>query len=53
MHDRGYGIRGTARANAGIHVDLVKRKKSDKNDTIAWGSKDLKIVAEGAVTQLG
>lgn len=53
LYDKGYGATGTARINAGIHVDLVEKKKSDKNDIIRWGTKDLKIVAERAIAQLG
>ena len=53
LYEQGYGATGKARMNAGIHVDLVEKKKSDKNDIIKWGSKDLRIVAEGAVAQLG
>ena len=49
----GYGARGTARTNAGMHVDLIKRKRSDINDTIPWGSLDRKVVAEGQITEIG
>ena len=50
---KGFGARGTARTNAGVHQELIDHKKSDKNDTIPWGTKHLKYVADGAVTQLG
>ena len=30
----GYGARGTARSNAGVHQELIDFKKSDKNDVI-------------------
>ena len=50
----GYGAQGTTRANSGIHVDLVQRKKLDnKNDSIPWGTKDIRYVADGKVSQLG
>ena len=49
----GFGARGTARTNAGVHQELIKHKKSDRNDIIPWGTKHLKYVAEGAVAQLG
>ena len=49
---KGFGARGTARTNAGVHQDLIDHKKSDKNDTIPWGTKHLRYVADGAVTQL-
>ena len=45
----GFGARGTARTNAGVHQELIHHKKSDKNDVIPWGTKHLKYVAEGAV----
>ena len=49
----GYGARGTARTNAGVHQEFIEYKKSDKNDIIPWGTKHLKYVAEGAVAQIG
>ena len=49
----GFGARGTARTNAGVHQELIGHKKSDKNDIIPWGTKHLKYVADGAVAQLG
>ena len=48
----GFGARGTARTNAGVHQELIDHKKSDKNDTIPWGTKHLRYMADGAVTQL-
>ena len=53
LYDQGYGATGTARINAGIHIDLIEKKKNNKNDIIKWGTKDLKIVAKKAVVQLG
>ena len=52
LSQQGYGARGTARINSGIHQDLINLKKSDSNDTIPWGTKHLRLVAEGAVVQL-
>ena len=49
----GFGARGTARTNAGIHQDLLDYKKSDKNDIISWGTTHLRYVAEGTVAQIG
>ena len=49
----GFGARGTARMNAGVHQDLINYKKSDKNDIIPWGTTHLRYVAEGAVAQMG
>ena len=48
----GYGARGTARTNADIHIDLIKRKKSDAKDIIPWGSLDRRLVAEGKIVQI-
>ena len=53
LSDNGFGARGTARTNAGIHQELLDHKKSDKNDIIPWGIKHLKWVADGKITQLG
>ena len=49
----GFGACGTARTNTGVHQDLINYKKSDKNDTILWGTKHLRYMADGVVTQLG
>ena len=49
----GYGARGTARTNAGIHKDLLKFKQSDTKDVIPWGTKHWRLVAEGKVVQIG
>ena len=49
----GYGARGTARTNVGVYKKLIDQKKSDKNDTIPWGTKDRVVVADGTVVQIG
>ena len=49
----GFGACGTTRTNAGVYQDLINYKKLDKNDTILWGTKHLRYVVDGAVTQLG
>ena len=49
----GYGARGTAKSNAGIHKDLLKFKKSDTKDTIPWGTKHWRLVANGDIVQIG
>ena len=53
LSQQGYDARGTARINGGIHQDLIDLKKSDSNDTIPWGKEHLRLVAKGAVIQLG
>ena len=49
----GFGTRGTTRTNANVYQELIDHKKSDKNDTIPWGTKHLRYIADRAVTQLG
>ena len=48
----GYGARGTTRTNAGIHKDLLDFKKSDTKDTIPWGTKHWRLVADDKVVQI-
>ena len=49
----GYGARGTARSNAGIHKDLLEFKRSDTKDIIPWGTKHWRLVANGEIVQIG
>ena len=49
----GFGARETTRTNTGVHQDLINFKKSDTNDIIPWGTRHLRYITDGAVTQLG
>ena len=49
---KGFGARGTARTNTGVHQELIDHKKSNKNNTILWGTKHLRYVVDKVVTQL-
>ena len=53
LSTEGFGACGTTRTNAGVHQELIDQKKSDKNNTILWGTKHLRYIVDGAVTQLG
>ena len=54
LGSKGFGARGTARINAGIHKDLLKYKKLDeKKDIILWGTTHVRYMAEGEVVQMG
>ena len=48
----GFGACDTTRTNVGVHQDLIDHKKSDKNNTILWGTKHLRYIVNRAVTQL-
>ena len=48
----GFGACGTTRTNAGVYQELIDHKKSDKNDTIPWGTKHLRYIVNKVVTQL-
>ena len=50
---KGFDARGTTRTNADVHQELIDHKKSDKNDTILWGTKHLRYMINRVVTQLG
>ena len=34
LHNEGFGATGTAKSNAGIYINLIKRKKEDAKDVI-------------------
>ena len=46
----GFGARDTIRTNTGVHQELIDHKKSDKNNTILWGTKYLKYMVNKVVT---
>ena len=52
LSTKGFSARGTTRTNAGVHQELIDYKKSNKNNTILWGTKHLRYITDGAVTQL-
>ena len=49
----GFGAHGTTRINAGVYQDLINFKKSDTNNIIPWGTRHLRYIIDGVVTQLG
>ena len=53
LADRGYGGTGTCRTSSGVLKELIEFKKSDANDTLAWGTKKSLFTESGKVCQTG
>ena len=53
LYDRGIGCSGTARANSGIHQDLIDMKTQATKLKIVWGELHTRIEASGHVCSVG